>query len=208
MFLFLRENAPYLGTGFLLTFASSFGQTFFISVFAGEIQGAYALSHGEWGGIYALATTASAIVMIWAGTLTDHFRVRVLGPGALLCLAIATISMATATHWVWLLFTIFALRLFGQGMLNHIGIVAMARWYVARRGRALSIAGLGYALGESCLPLLFVFLLGFTDWRNLWVVAALVLIALVPVVRRLLRLERTPQSSAGREDAAGMGGKH
>ena len=60
MFLFLRENAPYLGAGFILTFASSFGQTFFISVFAGEIQGAYSLSHGEWGGIYALATTASA----------------------------------------------------------------------------------------------------------------------------------------------------
>jgi hypothetical protein len=35
---FLRANAPWLAAGFLLTFASSFGQTFFIAVFVGEIR--------------------------------------------------------------------------------------------------------------------------------------------------------------------------
>ncbi len=208
MFLFLRENAPYLATGFLLTFASSFGQTYFISIFAGEIQGEFGLSHGEWGGIYAAATMASAVVMIWAGTLTDHYRVRILGPIALLCLAFATIAMAASANWIWLLVSIFALRLFGQGMLSHIGVVAMARWYVAVRGRALSIAGLGYSLGESCLPLIFVALMAFADWRSLWIVAAIILIALIPVIRRLLRVERTPQSSADRDEAVGMGGRH
>ena len=81
---FLRGNAPWLGAGVLLTFLSSFGQTYFISVFAGEIRAAFGLSHGAWGGIYTLGTTASALLMVWAGGLTDRFRVRVLAPFVLL----------------------------------------------------------------------------------------------------------------------------
>jgi hypothetical protein len=67
---FLRANAAWLTAGFLLTFTSSFGQTFFISIFAGEIRETFGLSHGQWGGLYTLATTASAIAMVWAGVLT------------------------------------------------------------------------------------------------------------------------------------------
>ena len=51
---FLRENAPFLVAGALLSFLSSFGQTFFISIFGGEIRAAFGLSNGEWGGIYTL----------------------------------------------------------------------------------------------------------------------------------------------------------
>jgi hypothetical protein len=57
---FLLDNARWLTVGVLLTFLSSFGQTYFISVFAGEIRAGFGLSHGEWGGIYTLGTTASA----------------------------------------------------------------------------------------------------------------------------------------------------
>ena len=208
MLQFLRANAPFLATGFLLTLASSFGQTFFISIFAGEIRAAFALSHGDWGGLYGMATTASAIVMVWAGTLTDHVRVRVLGPTSMFCLALAAIAMTLAPSWVALFAVIFALRLFGQGMLSHIAVVAMARWYVARRGKALSIAGLGYALGETALPITFVSLMAITDWRNLWLVGACVLFALIPVIFTLMRRERTPRSEAEREDATGMLSRH
>ena len=68
---FLSRNAPWLAAGGLLTFLSSFGQTFFISIFAGEIRADFGLSHGEWGGIYSLGTAASAAMMIWTGALTD-----------------------------------------------------------------------------------------------------------------------------------------
>ena len=71
---FARAHRRFLAFGFALTFFSSFGQTFFISIFAGEIRQAFDLSHGEWGGIYTLGTAASALVMIWAGGLTDRFR--------------------------------------------------------------------------------------------------------------------------------------
>ena len=60
---------------------------------------------------------------------------------------------------------IFALRLCGQGMTSHIAVVAMARWFDAERGRALSIAALGFSVGEAVLPIVFVVLLGFLDCR-------------------------------------------
>ena len=205
---FLRDNAPFLAAGVLLTFLSSFGQTFFISIFAGEIREAFGLSNGGWGSIYALGTFASAMVMVWSGILTDHFRVRALGVVVLCALAAACLIMATLPS-VWLLpVAIFLLRLAGQGMATHIAVVAMARWFRATRGRALSIAVMGVSLGEAFLPLIFVGLMEDLSWRTLWVIAACVVLAMTPILVMLLRLERTPQSVAADSASEGMDGAH
>lgn len=205
---FLRINARWLGAGFLLTMLSGFGQTYFISIFAGEIRAEFGLSHGEWGGIYTLGTGASAVVMVWAGALTDRFRIRSLGLVILPMVMLASFLMA-GVRAAWLLpFVIFALRFSGQGMMSHLAVVAMARWFVAARGRALAIAGLGFSVGEAFLPLLFVSLLAVFDWRLLWIASGLVAICGVPVLLLLLRQERTPQSFAEDDQSLGMHGRH
>jgi MFS family permease len=205
---YLRTNAAFLSVGALLTLTSSFGQTFFIALFAGEIQLAFGLSHGAWGSIYGIGTGLSAVVMIWSGALTDIFRVRVLAVFVLSGLALACLAMAL-NPVVWMLpVVIFALRLFGQGMSSHLATVAMARWFVATRGRALAIASFGYSFGEAILPVTFVALLAVTSWRSLWVLAAVLALLALPAVLRLLRLERTPQSIAAESTAVGMEGRH
>lgn len=204
---FLLENAPWLAAGALLAFMSSFGQTFFISIFAGEIRAEFDLSHGQWGGIYSLGTTLSAAVMVWAGGLTDLFRARVLGSIVLVMLAFACLSMALSTVWL-LPAVIFALRLTGQGMTVHISAVSMARWFVASRGKALAIAQLGFALGEAFLPMIFVVLLAAWDWRMLWMLSACVAMAGIPLLLALLRSERTPQSLAANDQSLGMHARH
>ena len=65
--------APQLFFGFLLTFSSSIGQTFFISLFAGEIRSEFNLSHGMFGTLYSVATFISALVFLWLGKFTDQF---------------------------------------------------------------------------------------------------------------------------------------
>jgi len=204
---FLTQNARWLVAGFALTFASSFGQTFFISVFAGDIRAEFGLSHGQWGGLYALATTASAAVMVFAGSITDRFRVRWIAPTLFVALGLAALSMSQVSA-VWALgATLFTLRLLGQGMMGHTAMVAMGRWFVATRGRAVSIAGLGVALGEAALPVLFVALLGFYDWRFLWAGAGIALILVAPVLMGLLKQERTPQSFGTDAGSFGLGGR-
>ena len=205
---FIRKNLPFLATGALLSFLSSFGQTFFISIFGGEIREAYGLSNGDWGLIYMVGTGASALLMVFAGGLADRFRVRTLGIVVVLLLASACLFMAFNAVAALLPFVIFALRFTGQGMTNHVATVAMARWFVATRGRALAVAAFGFMLGEATLPLTMVWLKSFIDWRTLWVCFAGFCVVACFVLYRLLRLERTPQSMAETELSAGMYGKH
>jgi MFS family permease len=120
----------------------------------------------------------------------------------------ACLFMAVNPVWWLLPLVIFALRFTGQGMLSHLAVVAMARWFVAARGKALSIATLGFALGEAFLPLIFVSLLTIYDWRLLWVAAALGAGLGIPLLLMLLTKERTPQSWAGTSQSLGMDDRH
>ena len=205
---FLHSNARWLTAGMLLTCLSSFGQTFFIAVFAADIQRAFDLSHGGWGLTYTVATTASALVMIWSGQQADVFRVRTLGAVSLGALGLTCLAMAV-NPWLWALpVIIFLLRLTGQGMMSHIAAVAMARWFVATRGRALSISALGFSVGQALFPIVVVSLMTLFDWRWVWVICAGVAFAFIPVLMRLLTSERTPAAMAKATEALGIGGKH
>ena len=201
---FLKQNANWLGTGALLAFLSSFGQTYFISIFAGEIRQSFDLSHGAWGGVYTLGTAASAVVMVWAGTLTDQFRVKHLGAATLVLLAISCLLMSQVSA-VWMLpVVIFALRLCGQGMASHIASVAMSRWFIAARGKALSLAHLGFSVGEALLPLVIVSLIAIISWQSIWLIAAAITLLCVPALWAMLKTERTPQSIAKSSQSLGM----
>lgn len=205
---YMRSNARWLSAGMLLTGLSSFGQTFFIALFAADIQAAFDLSHGAWGAMYTVGTTASALVMVWAGRQADIFRVRTLGALSLAALACACLAMAF-NPWLWLLpLVIFALRLTGQGMMSHIASVAMARWFVATRGRALSIAGLGFSIGQALLPIIVVALMAHFDWRVIWILCAGIAALGIPVLMRLLLQERTPASMARSSESLGMHNRH
>ena len=207
--IFLRENARWLAAGALLSFLSSFGQTFFISIFAGEIRAEYGLSHGQWGAVYAGGTAASAVLMLWAGGLVDRFRVSTVGAVVLVGLAAAAAFMALNHAAALLPVVIFSLRFFGQGMASHTAMVAMARWFVATRGRALAIATLGFQLGEATMPLTFVWLKTWVDWHLLWAASAGFSLAMVPVLLALLGRERVPQGTvAGAQGQPGMDGRH
>lgn len=205
---FLRENAPFLAVGALMNALSSFGQTFFIAVFSAEIQDTFGLSEGDWGLIYMIGTMASAIVMVWAGSLADVFRVRTLGIIVVAMLALSAFAMAFNPWAAMLPVVIFALRFTGQGMAHHVAVVAMVRWFVATRGRALAVTTLGFMLAEAVFPLTLVWLKSVIDWRMIWVGVAVFCLATIPVFHRLLRLERTPKSVAQENASTGMDGRH
>lgn len=205
---FLRSNAPWLGAGAMLTFCSSFGQTYFIAIFAGHVRADFGLSHGDWGAIYAVGTLGSAVAMIWAGALVDRVRIRTIGAATLGILAGACLFMAAVpTAWA-LILAVFALRFAGQGMTSHVATTAMARWFVAARGRALAVATLGFAVGEALLPLGFVAAMTVVPWRSLWVAAALIALLAIPLLLRLLVRERVPRGDDGTVHVAGLDGRH
>ena len=208
MYNFIINNLRWLSAGILLTFLSSFGQTYFISIFSGEIRNTFDLSHGDWGLIYGFGTFASAIVMIWAGGLTDIMRVRKLGPIVLCALSVSCLFMAFNPLVALLPVVIFCLRLTGQGMSTHIAAVAMSRWFVSNRGKALSISNLGFSFGEALIPLFLVSALIYFSWQKIWILASLVTLFSIPILIWLLRQERSPQSIDAEDQSLGMNKLH
>ncbi len=198
MFHFYRENARWLLGGMLLTLFSAFGQTSFISIWGGEIREAYQLSHGEFGRVYMIATLASAMTLPVLGRLVDVTSVARSAVIVITMLALACLLMAVSRHVALLVLTIYLLRLFGQGMMTHTSMTAMGRWYVANRGKAVSLASIGHNCSEAVFPTLFVALALATSWRGAWYIAAgaLMLVAL-PLIVALMRVERVARTKPG-----------
>ena len=206
---FLRDNLRWLMAGALLMFLSAFGQTFFIAVFAGDIRAEFGLSHGAWGAIYAAGTAASAAVMVWAGGLADRMRPGPLAAGSLALLAMACLAMAANASVLLLPVIVFALRLSGQGMVPHVGIVAISRWFVATRGRALAVATLGFQLAEAAMPLGFAAGKEMFGWRTMWVIGAGILLAAIPLALWLFAADRVPRAGEPATGAVpGLDGRH
>jgi len=181
----------FLLFGLLMAFWSSLGQTFFISLFSEQIRDALDLSHGDFGTYYALATTASAISLIWLGKLADTMRLEKLAIFILGSLCVAAILFSQISSLWMLVGGLYLLRMFGQGMMTHVYTTAMARRYVVTRGRAISIAQLGHTLSESIGPASIVALQAIFDWRSLWVGLPLIaFLTLAPFLRQLTRRTR------------------
>ena len=199
---FLRENLRWLSAGFAMLFASSFGQTFFISLSGGEIRRDLALSDGEFGLLYMGVTLASAACLVWLGKLLDVKTPRFVVAMAAFALALGAVSLAYATSLGLLIFGLFLLRMFGQGMMVHIAYTTIGRWFAAERGRAVSISALGLNVGQAVLPLLAVAAIAGFGWRNLWViVAAFIVFLVLPFLVALTKIERVPVVVASTQNA-------
>jgi MFS family permease len=200
---FLRANFPWLCAGFLLTAFSGFGQTFFIGLSAGALRSEFGLSHGEFGTIYMLSTLASALSLPWVGKSLDRFAVPPVAAVVMILLALFCFGMAVVSAVWMLVVVIYGLRLFGQGMMTNTSMTAVGRWFDAQRGKAVSVAALGFPFAEAIMPLTFVALTAAVGWRTSWALAGgfLLLVAL-PVVLWLLRKDRVPQNRADTAKAA------
>ncbi len=197
---FLRLNARYLAFGFLLNFCSTYGQTPFIALFAGDIQAAFGLSHGDFGSLYLLATIASALSLAVYGRLADRINLALLGFIALAGLAFMSLVMSQAGSLGVLLLVVYGLRMFGQGMTSHVAMTAMGRWYDRARGRALSFAGLGQTVGLAAFPFVTVLMIESFGWRAAWLAGAIYLCTMAPLVWWLAR--RAPGAEVEAELAA------
>lgn len=209
MLTFLKDNARWLAAGFLLTFASGFGQTWFISLFAGVLKQEHGLTDGSWGSLYTVATLGAAALLFARGSLADSIPLSKLAPMIAAGFAVAALGMAFSP-WVWLLgISLFALRFCGQGMFSHIAMTAMGRWFVARRGQAVAITALGYPASEVLLSLITVLAISALGWRMTWIaVAAILIFAVLPSLHWLLHEGRTAQGQPVHSGSAGLGQRH
>ena len=168
--------------GFIFTFFSSFGQSFFLGIFNTSIRETLSITHGQFGSIYASATLLSSIVLVWIGKKIDDVNILKFASYVTIFLSISCFIFSKISSVIFLFIGIFLMRLAGQGLITHTATTTISRFFEKNRGRALSIGWLGLSLAEFILPVLIVFLLTFIEWRNLWISISLIVIIVLPIV--------------------------
>lgn len=208
---FLRTDPRLLAYGFLLSFGSGFGQTYFIALFSGSIRGEYGISHGAFGAVYTVATLSSAAAFVWTGRWIDHIDLRRWTVAVLVLLAGACVAMALAWNTATLIVAIFLLRQMGQGLMSHTSVTSQARYYITARGRAVATAGIGHPVAEAILPPTAIFLAVVIGWRESWLVmAGAIIVVLLPLCLLFLRghsARHDTHVAATRSDAS-LEGEH
>ena len=177
----VKSNFKIIIFGFVFTFFSSIGQSFFIGLFNSNIRAELNITHGEFGSIYGIATLCSSIILIWLGKKIDDLKLVNFSILVTIFLFIAALFFSFVSGIVFLLIGIFFLRLSGQGLMAHTASTAISRFFEKRRGKALSYIWLGMSLGEFLLPILIVYLLSFIYWRDLWIQISIIILLILPL---------------------------
>jgi len=168
--------------GFIFTFFSSFGQSFFLGLFNSSIREALSITHGQFGSIYASATLLSSFLLIWVGKKIDDINIFRFAFYVVLLLAFSCFFFSKVSSVVFLFIAIFLMRFSGQGLMSHTATTTISRYFTKSRGKALSVGWFGLSTAEFILPVLIVYLLTITPWQNIWVSIAILIIVFLPLV--------------------------
>ena len=172
--------------GFIFTFFSSFGQSYFLGLFNSSIREALSITHGQFGSIYASATLCSSLLLIWVGKKIDDVNIFKFAFFVIILLSFACFFFSKISSVFLLFIAIFLMRFSGQGMMSHTASTTISRYFTKTRGRALSISWFGLSSAEFIMPVLMVYLLTIIDWQNLWVIFSLTVLIVLPIASFLL----------------------
>lgn len=182
----IREEWRLLLFGFVMTFGSSLGQTYFIGLFSAEIRSDLDLSHGDFGGLYSAATLASAILLLWTGSLIDRMQLRHFAYLVTAGLALACALAAISNGPLLLFCALLALRHMGQGLMSMAGGTTVVRYLDHQKGKANALGGMGYSVSEALLPSLVIASIALLGWRQSWLLWGAGLALTLPLLTRWL----------------------
>ncbi|WP_065647626.1 MFS transporter [Pantoea eucrina] len=177
LFRFMYQHGSHLAFGAILMAMSSFGQTYFVSLYGQDLRQAFGLSDGGLGGLYAAGTVMSAVTLTWAGRMIDYTTTRRFTLAVTLLLVTACLLVSGAQAAWMLCAGFYLLRLGGQGLMVHTALTATARQFPLDAGKALGAIALGLSLAQALFPLAAVQINALTGWRTAWLINAAVLVA-------------------------------
>jgi predicted MFS family arabinose efflux permease len=172
--------------GFIFTFFSSFGQSYFLGLFNSSIRESLSITHGQFGSIYASATLCSSFLLIWVGKKIDDVNIFKFAFFVVILLSFACFFFSKISSVLLLFVAIFLMRFSGQGMMSHTASTTISRYFTKTRGRALSISWFGLSSAEFIMPVLMVYLLTIIEWQNLWFIFSITILIFLPIISFLL----------------------
>ena len=167
--------------GFIFTFFSSFGQSFFLGLFNSSIRETLSITHGQFGSIYASATLLSSFLLIWVGKKIDDINIFKFAFYVTLLLSFSCFFFSKISSVTFLFIAVFLMRFSGQGLMSHTATTTITRYFTQSRGKALSIGWFGLSSAEFILPVLIVYLLTITAWQNVWISISILSLIFLPL---------------------------
>jgi predicted MFS family arabinose efflux permease len=178
----LSLNKKIIIFGFIFTFFSSFGQSFFLGLFNAPIRNELGITHGQFGSIYAIATIFSSLLFIWVGKKIDDFRLLNYSFFVIITLFLSTLFFSFINSIYLLAVGIFLMRFSGQGLMGHTSTTAISRYFDKSRGRALSTIWFGMSTAEFIFPVLIIYFLTIYSWRSVWQGISIIVIVILPLI--------------------------
>ena len=167
--------------GFIFTFFSSFGQSFFLGLFNSSIRDTLSITQGQFGSIYASATLLSSFLLIWVGKKIDDIDIFKFAFFVTLLLSFSCFFFSKISSVIFLFIAIFLMRFSGQGMMSHTATTTISRYFTKSIGKALSTCWFGLSTAEFILPVLIVYLLTITTWQNIWISISILVLMFLPI---------------------------
>ncbi len=178
----LSINKKVIIFGFIFTFFSSFGQSFFLGLFNAPIRNELGITHGQFGNIYATATIFSSLLLIWVGKKIDEYRIIYYSFFVILLLFFSSLFFSFINSIILLSIGIFLMRFSGQGLMSHTSTTTISRFFERSRGKALSTIWFGLSSAEFILPVLITYLFVIYSWRSVWQGISIIIIIFLPFV--------------------------
>ena len=178
----LSINKKVIIFGFIFTFFSSFGQSFFLGLFNAPIRNELGITHGQFGNIYATATIFSSLLLIWVGKKIDEYQIIYYSFFVILLLFFSSLFFSFINSIIFLSIGIFLMRFSGQGLMSHTSTTTISRFFEKSRGKALSTIWFGLSSAEFILPVLVTYLFVIYSWRSVWQGIAIIIIIFLPFV--------------------------
>jgi len=164
-FRFIGNNKRLLNFGFLFNFFSSFGQTFFISLFVPFWVKSLGITNTAFGSIYSIITIISAFLLSLSGSLIDKMSLKKYGLIVFSGLMLSVILLSQAYNITVLILGLLLIRWFGQGLMTHTSVTGIAKSFENNSGHALGFTALGNPAGQFVFPLLTIPLISLAGWR-------------------------------------------
>ncbi len=178
----LSINKKVIIFGFIFTFFSSFGQSFFLGLFNAPIRNELGITHGQFGNIYATATIFSSLLLIWVGKKIDEYQIIYYSFFVIILLFFSSLFFSFINSIIFLSIGIFLMRFSGQGLMSHTSTTTISRFFEKSRGKALSTIWFGLSSAEFILPVLVTYLFVIYSWRSVWQGIAIIIIIFLPFV--------------------------
>ena len=178
----LSLNKKVIIFGFIFTFFSSFGQSFFLGLFNAPIRNELDISHGQFGNIYAASTIFSSLLLIWVGKKIDEYQIIHYSFFVIILLFFSSLFFSFINSIYFLAIGIFLMRFSGQGLMSHTSTTTISRFFEKSRGKALSTIWFGLSSAEFILPVLITSLFAIYSWRTVWQGIAIIIILFLPLI--------------------------